>query len=61
MKDEHNALRHSIFGAPALIGIASLVGLVIGLLGDGPLDLFSWLALGIPVVAIGWALAYRRQ
>ena len=44
----------------AIFLIVSLVGLVVGLLGDDVLDLLAWLALGVPVAAIGWALIARR-
>lgn len=54
------APRFAIFGMPILLGIASLAGLVVGLLGDGMIDLLSWLGLGIPVAAIAWALIARR-
>lgn len=52
--------RHSIFAIPILLGIVSLVGLVVGLLGDGVIDLAGWVALGLPVLAIIWSLTARR-
>jgi hypothetical protein len=48
-----------IFAMPALVGIVSCFGLVAALIGDGPFDAASWLALGAPVVLILW-LTYRR-
>lgn len=50
-----------VFAVPAVLAAVSIVGLVAALLGDGPLDAVSWAGLGIPVAAIGWALARRRQ
>lgn len=48
------------FAAPTLIALASLVGLVAALLGDGAFDIVSWIALSIPVIAIAWAITQRR-
>ena len=31
---------------PLLLGLASLLGLISALLGDGPFDALSWIALG---------------
>ena len=48
------------FAAPTILAIASLIGLFAALLGDGAYDLISWLGLGIPLAAIGWAMLKRR-
>ena len=48
----------SVWRWPLLIGVASLVGLVSALLGDGVWDLLSWLTLALPVLIAG--LAWRR-
>jgi len=53
--------KRSVFGAPLLIAIASIVGLISALLGDGYLDSISWAALTVPVVVIVWALRRRRR
>jgi hypothetical protein len=53
--------RHSIFAMPAVLAIASLAGLVIGLLGDGFIDLAAWLALALPLAAILWSFLVRRS
>lgn len=47
--------RH-IFGMPALMGAFSIVGLLSALLGDDMWDVLSWLALGIPLLAIAWCV-----
>jgi hypothetical protein len=60
MRRANGARRHAVLAVPIALGVVSLVGLVVGLLGDGMLDLASWLALGVPVAAITWALALRR-
>ena len=46
---------------PLLIAIASLAGLTIGLIGDGAMDVAAWVALGVPVIAIGWSLMFMRR
>lgn len=50
----------AIFLAPVLIAIASTIGLVAALTGNGLRDLVSWIALGIPVLVVAWALWARR-
>ncbi|BBK43507.1 hypothetical protein STVA_35270 [Allostella vacuolata] len=49
-----------IFAAPAAIALLSIVGLVAALLGDGVYDILSWIGLLVPVLAIAWALRFRR-
>lgn len=49
-----------VWTAPIIVAIASLVGLVSGLLGDGVLDWMSWIGLGAAVVVLAWALVARR-
>lgn len=52
--------RRSIFAAPLLVAVVSIVGLVAALTGDGMRDAVSWVALGLPIAVIGWAMARRR-
>ncbi|MDK2762018.1 MAG: hypothetical protein KYX64_11760 [Sphingopyxis sp.] len=59
MKKGHNLRR--IFAVPLLLAALSLAGLVIALTGDGWRDAASWVALGLPVVAVGWAMTTRRR
>ena len=49
------------WGWPILLGLVSLGGLVIGLLGDGWYDVAAGLAVAAPVVAIAWSLARARR
>lgn len=51
--------RQSTWTVPAVLGIASLAGLVIGLVGDGALDALGWAGLLAPVLAMAWAW-FRR-
>ncbi|WP_373048539.1 hypothetical protein [Vulgatibacter sp.] len=48
-----------IWGMPLLLGGASVLGLVVALLGDGLADATSWLALGAPAL-IGCWFPFRR-
>lgn len=43
-----------VFAAPTLIAIASSVGLVTALVGDGLMDIIAWIGLGIPVAVSAW-------
>lgn len=45
---------------PGLLGLASLIGLLSALVGDGVFDAVSWLALGGLLAVIVWALVVRR-
>ena len=60
MKPRPQRRRPPVFAIPALVAAVTLLGLVAGLLGDGPADLLSWLALGSCLAVIGWAVAERR-
>lgn len=51
----------AIFRAPLLLALASTIGLVAALIGDGGHDVVSWVALSMPVAAIGWAWIARRS
>jgi hypothetical protein len=48
-----------VFGAPIVIGVLSLGGLLSALLAGDVGRYFSWFALGIPVVIVAWA--WRRK
>lgn len=50
----------AIFALPLLIALASMVGLIAALLGDGAYDLASWITLGLPVAAFAWCARHRR-
>jgi hypothetical protein len=45
-----------VFGAPALLGLVSAIGLLSALLGDDIRDAVSWLTLGAPLLVIAWHL-----
>lgn len=46
---------------PLLLAAASILGLVGALLGDGMLDILSWLALGAIVLLIGGILGRSNR
>jgi hypothetical protein len=48
-----------VFAIPLAIALISLAGLISALIGDGPLDVTSWLALGLPIVIALWACLRR--
>lgn len=48
-----------IFRVPILLGLATAVGLVSALVGDGVWDPLSWLALATPPAAVAWAWRAR--
>jgi hypothetical protein len=48
-----------MFTVPIVIALATGVGLVAGLIGDGWFDVFAWLGLAIPMIAV--AMSARRS
>ncbi len=48
-----------IFAMPLLLAIATIVGLVVGLTGEGFRDGLSWLLLALPLVVLAAAWARR--
>ena len=49
----------TIFAVPAAIGAASLLGLFLGLTGDGLGDLFAWLLVGLAPLTLAAVLQRR--
>jgi hypothetical protein len=60
MKRPPQSLRQ-IFAWPLAIAVVSVVGLVAALTGDGLRDVLSWIALGVPILAVAWAMRARRS
>lgn len=50
---------HGTYRAPTLIALASLIGLVSALIGDGVFDAISWMSLGAAVITLIWAFKFR--
>lgn len=51
----------AIFGAPVIIGVLSLIGLVGALLDDGAWDWLGAALLAISLCAMVWAYVTRRR
>lgn len=45
-----------VFAAPTMIAIASSVGLITALVGDGLMDAIAWIGLSIPIAVSAWYL-----
>lgn len=58
---KHRQSLWRIFAAPAALAAISILGLVSALTGDGIRNAVSWIALAIPVIAVIWAMRYRRE
>lgn len=54
-------VRPNPLAVPTALALASLVGLVAALTGDGWRDALSWAGLGAPLLATGWAMRTRRR
>lgn len=50
----------STWALPIVIALASVVGLVGALTGDGWRDALAWIGLGVPVAATLWAMRVQR-
>jgi hypothetical protein len=49
----------AVYGAPLVIGVLSLAGLLTALLYEGAGRYFSWIALGTPIAISTWVF-FRR-
>jgi hypothetical protein len=49
----------TVFGAPIIIGLLSLSGLLSALSFEGIGRYFSWIAVGSPVLVTSWLFAKR--
>lgn len=49
------------YRVPALMALASLIGLIGALIGDGLFDAVSWLAFGAIMITVVWAFVFRRK
>jgi hypothetical protein len=54
-------MTRSTFLLPILIALASTIGLVVALTGDGWRDGLSWIGLVIPPAAVLWARTVQRR
>jgi hypothetical protein len=57
-----NTLFMRMWGAPILLAVLTIIGLISALLGDGVWDHVSAVALGIPVALCAWfGLRQKKQ
>ena len=49
-----------LWGAPILLAVLSVIGLLAALIGDGVYDAVSWIGLGLPVAVSLWYGLRRR-
>ena len=49
------------FGVPVVIALASIIGLLSALIGDGAFDVVSWIALGAVIGVVIWAAASPKR
>ena len=52
-------MSRSTWTLPVLIAVATIIGLVSALTGDGWRDALAWIALAVPLIATGWAIVAR--
>lgn len=50
----HNSVFLHVFGRPMILALISMAGLIAALVGDGLLDVVSWIALGYIVAVTVW-------
>jgi hypothetical protein len=51
--------RGSTFHIPTILALTTIIGLIVGLLGDGAVDVVAWIGLGVPLIAVARALAAK--
>ncbi|MPY69129.1 MAG: hypothetical protein GEU92_03480 [Alphaproteobacteria bacterium] len=49
-----------VFAVPAALAAMGMAGLVSALVGDGPWDVVSWLALGALLLTVAWSARPRK-
>lgn len=53
-------LRQSTWALPALLSLATCIGLVLALVAEGVWDWIAWALVVLPLIAILWAWLERR-
>jgi len=59
VRTDHLQSAREVFRIPVWLGVATAIGLVSALLGDGVWDTLSWLTILAPIAAV--FLAWRRR
>ncbi|WP_371421131.1 hypothetical protein [Tardiphaga sp.] len=52
---QHKASWWRVFGAPIVVGVLSLAGLLSALLAGDPGRYFAWFGGGLPIAVVAWA------
>ena len=52
--------RH-VWTIPLVLGALSLLGLIVGLVGEGLLNMISWVCLAIPLLVMGWFIGKPKS
>ena len=55
LRTDHQRSAGEVFRVPMILGVATAIGLVSALLGDGIWDVLSWLTILAPIAAVAWA------
>lgn len=57
----HNSVFLHVFGRPMILALVSMAGLIAALVGDGLLDVVSWIALGYIVAVTVWYVWIAKE
>lgn len=57
----HNSVFLHVFGRPMILALISMAGLIAALVGDGLLDVVSWIALGYIVAVTVWYVWIAKE
>lgn len=58
---KNNPVFMHVFGKPILLALISIAGLIAALVGDGILDVVSWITLGFIVAVTIWYVWFAKQ
>jgi len=59
--NSQNSVFLHVFGKPIILALVSMAGLIAALVGDGVLDVVSWIALGYIVDVTVWYVWIAKQ
>ncbi len=57
----HKKTSRALWRAPIIMGVSSLIGLIVALLGDGVWDIVGWVGLGVPMLVMLWYVVRSRS
>lgn len=59
--NSRNSVFLHVFGKPIILALISMAGLIAALVGDGVLDVASWIALGYIVAVTVWYVWIAKE